>query len=213
MFLSRIFKSAEPKPVTTEAIVEACNKTSKFLNDLLGTHDVKIKIATDCKDFQTYTDYGEQWSKSQFDWNTPLSQIPFSENPSTYVLGLYKGYTLCGLCDTGINGNKALEIESIEKAPAPVSNPLSGLTIAAFSAVNLELAKDLGIPSIAVERPHPKTIKTYRNLGYRFNFLSSSPRSMRVKPNTELNWKKAMSKRNDQGTDPPPIPDPLLATP
>lgn len=197
-----LLQKSQPKlkPVTSKTIEEACKRASERLNELLNTRDIILRAAKD-REHKTLKDYDEQWKESEFDWDTPLSQIPFHTPPNSCVVALYKANKLCALSRSfllsTVKQERLFIIRMIESAPEHQANPLKGFAIAAASQVNLEISRISNIGFIGVDKPRHRTLKAYRNLGY--NMQSTRP-FMAVAKNLDLD--KVIEIRNRQGLIP-----------
>jgi hypothetical protein len=189
-------------PITEEIIIAACDRTSRYLNNLLGTDGITIQIASN-KNTRLYENFGRQWGeKTEFEWHTVLSPTSLQYRSDRYTLGLFLNDTLCALSDNTLTSKinkRVLEILRIENAPEHVRNPLQGFAIAAASQVNWDIAQQCGIQYIGAHLPRERTVKTYEALGY---YSDHSETFKKVGPETKLDIPRLIARRTAQGLIP-----------
>lgn len=191
----------QPPPILNASSVHsACQQASKTLNSVLGTHDIEIRLA-ESGDDKVLDNYKYDWQTSKFYWDDYIA--PLNTRTQTFYMGLFKGYTLYALCESGLHVNArkklSIDIQFIENTPYRSENPLRGYAIAAFTQANLDIAKIGNIPAIGVDDPLIETVSTYLRLGLRPSFINGFKLMKSVSNDTELNWQKLLNRRAHQG--------------
>ena len=190
---------APPRILDGITIYDACAATSERLNNILGTHDIEIRLAGMGDDHIEGNLVGA-WNDSQFGWGKVGYLSPYNK---TFILGLFKGYNLCGMCEIGLKitarKKRALDILFIEGHPDPTDNPMRGYVIPAFAQASLQIAQASDLKFIGVDRPFRKTVHQYKILGYRRHFWDEFKLMKGVNDATELNWQALLARRRKQG--------------
>lgn len=196
-------KKKEPTPprlLKGATIFDACIATSNRLNDLLGTHDIDVRVAGLGEDNIEGNLVGG-WLKAEFHWHTEVQ--PYHDNKDSCYMGLFKNYNLLGMCEIGLKFTAtrkiSVDILFIESHPDPQDNPLRGYVIPAFAEATLQMAKASGVQLIGVDRPSKKTVHQYKILGYNHDYWENMKLLKGVSPSTELDWRALLARRQKQG--------------
>ncbi len=182
-----------------ERLIKSCIVTSEFLNKKFNTNGVELKLAQ-ADNVAMIDARQQQWERPAFNWSKNIS--PLNVKEATFLLALFKGNALCGLCKnslTPVFSEKSLHIDDVEAHPNKAKNPLKGFVIAAFSQANLDIAKMFNIPSIGVRLPMPVTINSYWNVGVQLHDNSNEILIKTVGPDSSLNWERFFAHRSNRG--------------
>ena len=191
---------APPRILDGITIYDACAATSERLNNILGTHDIEVRLAGMGDDHIEGNLVGG-WLKAVFEWHNHVR--PYHASKQSCHLGLFKGYDLCGMCEVGLKVTArkkvSLDILFVEGHPDPEDNPLKGYVIPAFAEASLQIAKASDVKLIGVDRPGSETVHQYKILGYRRHFWDEFKLMKGVNDSAELDWQALLARRRKQG--------------
>ncbi|NQZ14617.1 MAG: hypothetical protein HRT94_07330 [Alphaproteobacteria bacterium] len=145
--------------VTKQMINEACDDASLRLSELTGAH-ISVSIATICELFKAHTMWGGtplEWRRDPFYQTQDVRRFTIAITSESHVLGLCRSSHRLG--------QSTLTMEKAQSLKGR-AHPLKGRAIAAFTEVNLAIAKNFDLRRISAEQPYPFLLPKLKEAGF-----------------------------------------------